>query len=67
MLNIIVAVDKKYGIGNDNKLPWKIPEEIKLFKEKTKNCVCIVGNKTYDLHRRILLNKSRFMVIVRSL
>lgn len=48
MLNIIVAVDKKYGIGNDNKLPWKIPEEIKLFKEKTKNCVCIVGNKTYD-------------------
>ena len=48
MINIIVAVDKNYGIGYDNKLPWKIPEEIKLFKEKTMNAICIVGNKTYD-------------------
>ena len=38
------------GIGIDNKLPWNIPSEMKLFKEKTigngNNCV-IMGKNTY--------------------
>ena len=31
-INVILAVDKKYGLGYVNKLPWHIPEELKLFK-----------------------------------
>tara|TARA_Y100000389_G_C17110127_1_gene340296 strand:+ start:48 stop:572 length:525 start_codon:yes stop_codon:yes gene_type:complete len=49
-LNIIVCCDMKMGIGIDNKLPWNIPSEMKLFKEKTigngNNCV-IMGKNTY--------------------
>jgi thymidylate synthase len=48
MINIIVAVDKNFGIGKDNKLPWVISEELKLFKEKTIGQVCVVGRKTYE-------------------
>ena len=48
MINIIVAVDKNYGIGKDNKLPWAISEELKLFKEKTIGQVCVVGRKTFE-------------------
>jgi len=48
MINIIVAIDKNYGIGIDSKLPWKIKDELKIFKEKTLDTVCIVGRKTYD-------------------
>lgn len=49
-LNIIVCCDRKMGIGTDNKLPWNIPSEMRLFKEKTigdgNNCV-IMGKNTY--------------------
>ena len=49
-LNIIACCDKKMGIGIDNKLPWNIPSEMKLFKKKTigkgNNCV-IMGKNTY--------------------
>tara|TARA_Y100000389_G_scaffold176244_2_gene187629 strand:+ start:6157 stop:6687 length:531 start_codon:yes stop_codon:yes gene_type:complete len=49
-LNIIACCDNKMGIGIDNKLPWNIPSEMKLFKDKTigdgKNCV-IMGKNTY--------------------
>ena len=48
MINIIVAVDKNYGIGKDNKLPWSISEELKLFKKKTNDSILIVGRKTFE-------------------
>ena len=48
MINIIVAFDKNYGIGKDSKLPWYIKDELKIFKEKTLDTICIVGRKTYD-------------------
>lgn len=48
MINVIVAVDKNYGIGKDNKLPWSISEELKLFKKKTIGQICVVGRKTFE-------------------
>ena len=34
-MNIIVAVDKKWGIGNKGKLLVSIPRDKKLFREET--------------------------------
>ncbi len=48
MFEIIVAVDLNNGIGNKGFLPWKIPEEIKIFKEKTLDSIVIVGRKTFE-------------------
>ena len=48
MINVILAVDKNYGIGKNNILPWKIKEELKVFKEKTFNSILIVGRKTVE-------------------
>ena len=48
MINIIVAVDKNFGIGKDNKLPWMISNELKIFKEKTTGEICVVGRKTFE-------------------
>lgn len=63
MIEVIVAVDKNYGIGNDNKLPWNIPEELKIFKNKTINNVVIFGSKTSKyvpkLENRIIYSLSR--------
>jgi thymidylate synthase/dihydrofolate reductase len=46
MLELIVAVDENYGIGYKGKLPWKCPEELALFKEKTENSVVLFGTTT---------------------
>ena len=48
MINVILAVDKKGGIGKDGNLPWYIMEELKIFKEKTMNSVLIGGRKTVE-------------------
>lgn len=48
MLNIIVAHDESMGIGYKNKLPWKLPEDLKIFKEKTLGNSVIMGRKTWE-------------------
>ena len=64
MINIILAVDINYGLGKSNKLAWKIPDDLKLFKEKTTNSVCIVGAKTFkdlpNLPNRVIIPISRY-------
>lgn len=52
--SMIVAVDEKLGIGKNNSLPWRLPSDLKFFKQKTltasagkKNAV-IMGRKTWD-------------------
>ena len=46
--SIIVAMAANHAIGNDNKLMWHIPEDLKRFKDYTKNHHVIMGRKTYE-------------------
>lgn len=48
IINVILAVDKNYGIGKSGFLPWVIREELQLFKQKTYNNIVIVGKKTFE-------------------
>jgi|SaaInlStandDraft_5_1057022.scaffolds.fasta_scaffold110348_2 dihydrofolate reductase len=47
-IGAIVALDNKNGIGNDNKLPWKLKGDLKRFKEITvgngNNCIVMSKN-----------------------
>ena len=36
-MNAIVVVDKKWGIGKNNDLLFKLPEDMKYFRQKTLN------------------------------
>ncbi len=45
---IIAAMAKNRIIGLNNKLPWHIPEELKLFKKTTMGCPMIMGRKTFE-------------------
>lgn len=45
-LRMILAMDKKGGIGLRGHLPWHNKEELGLFKKWTWGCPCIVGSKT---------------------
>ncbi len=45
-------MDKNKGIGNKEKgvgkIPWRIPADLKRFKEKTLNKIVIMGRTTFD-------------------
>jgi dihydrofolate reductase len=47
-VSIIVAVDSAGGFGKNGKIPWNVPEDMKHFREKTKDSVCIMGRRTYE-------------------
>ena len=47
-MNLIVAVDKNWGIGKDNKLLTSIPADMKFFVSKTTGNVVVMGRKTLE-------------------
>jgi dihydrofolate reductase len=47
-IKLICAVSKNNVIGNDNKLPWNISEDLKRFRELTSENIVVMGRKTYD-------------------
>ena len=47
-MNLIVAVDKKWGIGRDGKLLASVPGDMKYFKEHTTGKVVVMGRKTLE-------------------
>lgn len=48
MLSIIVATTPRGVIGKDNRLLWRIPTDLRFFKEKTMGHAMIMGRKTFE-------------------
>ena len=44
----VVAMDDNRLIGRNNDLPWRLPDDMRWFREKTLGKPCIMGRKTYD-------------------
>lgn len=47
-MNLIVAVDKNWGIGCSNQLLVSIPADMKFFRETTSGKVVVMGRKTLE-------------------
>ena len=47
-MNLIVAVDRNWGIGKNGRLLVSIPEDQRLFREETLGKVVIMGRKTLE-------------------
>lgn len=52
MIGMIAAVDYTgllaYKIDGEMRIPWKVPEDLKRFKEKTTGSRILMGRKTYQ-------------------
>jgi dihydrofolate reductase len=48
MITILVAFDDNRLIGQNGKLPWNIPEDLALFKQRTMGHTVIMGRKTWE-------------------
>lgn len=44
----IAACDMNLGIGKDNKIPWRSPQDLMQFKERTMGKIVIMGRKTWE-------------------
>ena len=47
-INMIFARAANGVIGNNNQLPWHLPEDMAHFKQLTQGCPVIMGRKTWD-------------------
>jgi dihydrofolate reductase len=62
MITIIAACNANRVIGNDNKLIYRIPDDMKRFKELTLNRTVLMGRKTYDSIGKPLPNRVNIII-----
>ena len=48
MISMIASVGKNRELGIDNRLIWKIPRDMKFFRDTTMGHKVIMGRKTYE-------------------
>jgi dihydrofolate reductase len=65
MITLIAACSKNRVIGNENKLIWNIPGDLKRFKELTTGHTVLMGRKTFESIGRPLPNR-RNVILTRD-
>lgn len=63
-MHLIVAVDKNWAIGKNNKLMWSIPADMKYFRETTKGNIVIMGRKTLESFPQSQPLKNRVNIVI---
>ena len=63
-MNLIVAVDENWAIGNKNQLLVRIPNDHKMFRELTTGKVVVLGRKTLETFPQGLPLKNRTNIIL---
>lgn len=48
LITLIVAMSHERGIGFNGALPWRIPEDLRHFRDVTMGHAVLMGRKTYD-------------------
>ena len=63
-MNLIVAVDQNWAIGNKNELLVRIPNDHKHFREETTGKIVVLGRKTLETFPQGLPLKNRTNIIL---
>ena len=48
IISIIAGMDKNRLIGQDNRLPWRLPADMKHFRRHTLGKPVLMGRKTFE-------------------
>jgi dihydrofolate reductase len=62
VISMIAALSQNNVIGRDNHLPWRIPEDMKHFREITRGHVVIMGRKTFQSMKKPLPERTNIVV-----
>ncbi|MCC7429324.1 dihydrofolate reductase [bacterium] len=61
-ISLIVAVAKNGVIGKNNSLVWRLPADLKHFKNLTTNHSILMGRKTFEAIGKPLLNRKNVVI-----
>ena len=61
-VSLIVAMAKNRVIGAGNRIPWHLPNELRLFKSLTMGHHIVMGRKTYESINRLLPGRTTVIV-----
>jgi dihydrofolate reductase len=62
IVSAVVAIGENNAIGKNNQLLWRLPNDLKHFKEITSGHTVIMGRKTYDSVGKPLPNRRNIIV-----
>jgi dihydrofolate reductase len=62
LLSLLVAADENNLIGNQNKLPWHLPDDLKYFKNLTWAMPVIMGRKTFESVGKVLPGRQNIVI-----
>ena len=65
VIALVAALDRARGIGRGNDLPWRLPDDLRRFKQITMGRPMIMGRKTFDSLPG-LLDGRRHIVVTRD-
>ena len=60
--SLVVAVAENGVIGRDNRLPWRLPEDLAYFKRVTMGHPIVMGRRTYESIGRPLPGRTNIVV-----
>ena len=63
LLQPIVACSENRVIGRGGKLPWRIPEDLKFFHDKTAGQICVMGRVCFQTWPRATKDERKPVVI----
>lgn len=61
-ISLIAALSQNRAIGKGNQLIWKIPEDLKRFREITSGHPVVMGRKTFESIGRLLPNRANIII-----
>ncbi len=61
-MKAIAAMSTNRVIGMDGKIPWRLPEDLKFFKQTTLGHVVLMGRKTFESLGRPLPGREHWVV-----
>lgn len=62
-IELIAAVDERWGMGKDGGMPWHLPDDFKHFKRATMGHVMIMGRGTFEsMGKRLLPGRTSVVV-----
>ena len=61
-IRVIAALDQNFAIGKNDQLPWRLPNDLKRFKQLTIGHKVILGRKTFESIGKPLPNRTSIVL-----
>ena len=65
-ISLIAALAENRVIGRDNRLPWRLPDDMKRFRQRTTGHCVVMGRRTFESLERPLPKRTNIVLSTQS-